>query len=162
MLFHGDSIFGVLKNVSCSLVFLKLNSRLVTSRGRSPIGVDRESNENAFDTQPRICLISELEWVRPKHKMATIPSRAICWNLVEVCFYKLQKPQTCPFSGTPYVENMKIQGVKILLNRDWQSSLDWSTPRQLSPQLKKKLNSLKPSDSKKDLLIFVRYQTTQS
>ena len=24
-------------------------------------------------------------------------------------------PKTCPFSGRPYVEDMKIQGVKILL-----------------------------------------------
>ena len=44
-------------------------------------------------------------------------------------------PKTCPFSGRPYVEDMKIQGVKILLNGDWQSSLDRSTPRQLSTQL---------------------------
>ena len=25
------------------------------------------------------------------------------------------KPQTCPFNGRPYVEDMKIQGVKIVL-----------------------------------------------
>ena len=70
--------------------------------------------------------------------LGKIPCSAICWNLVEVHFCKLQKPPTCPFSVRPYLEDhTKIQGVKILLNGEWPSSLKRSPPRQMSPQLKK-------------------------